>query len=555
MNLTLIAMKALIFKARAFEKSTMDPLKAQQRVLFEYIERNRDTEYGRRYRFSDIKSIRDYQSSVPMSDCESLRPYITRMTKGEEGILTSDKCVYFGLTSGTTNHPKFIPVTKFSRDRKSEVSSLWAYYISRDHPDIFKGKILAIVNSEKEGYTESGCMYGTETGHGYKNLPEFVRDLYAIPYPVYEIKDYSSRYYCIMRIALEKNITTIATLNPTTILLLCRMVEESKDNIIDDIEHGTLLSSLDISPEERKIVEALLKPNPARAGELRAIVEAGKRFLPQYYWPEMQLVECWKGGPVKLYLKELPQYFGEVPVRDFGCLSTEARSSIPMSDEGAGGVLAIGTNFYEFVPKEEMKSPTRRFLLCDQLEVGQQYFLIVTTPGGLYRYNIDDIIKVNGFFNKTPIIEFVQKGLNVVSIMGEKVYEEHVSEAINKASEKHGVPIKFFSASVQLDKPPRYIFLVEFDGEPPQGLKKELFRSIEELLGKENAEYKYARDSLVLGEPIMKVMVPGSFERYRANRIASGVHDSQFKAPKLAADPEFQKNFEIREEIYLKDIL
>jgi hypothetical protein len=227
MKIALLAMKALIFKARAFEASTKDPIRAQQKVLFEYLERNRNTEYGRKYRFSEIRSIGDYQALVPMSDCESLRPYIARMTKGEEKVLTADKPVYFGLTSGTTNHPKFIPVTKFSRERKSELSNLWSYYIAMDYPDIFKGKVLAIVNSELEGYTESGVMYGTETGHGYKNFPDFVRKLYAIPYPVYEIKDYGARYYCIMRMAIAQNITTFATLNPTTILLLCRMAEES----------------------------------------------------------------------------------------------------------------------------------------------------------------------------------------------------------------------------------------------------------------------------------------------------------------------------------------
>jgi hypothetical protein len=226
-----------------------------------------------------------------------------------------------------------------------------------------------------------------------------------------------------------------------------------------------------------------------------------------------------------------------------------------MSDEGAGGVLAIGTNFYEFVPKDDMALREKRFLLADEVKAGEQYFLIVTTPGGLYRYNIDDIIKVNGFFNRTPVIEFVQKGLNVVSVMGEKVYEAHVSEAIDKAAGKSAVLIKFFSATVEQGRPPRYIFLVEFEGDPPSAKKRELFRSFEEMLGRENAEYKYARDSLVLGEPVMKVVAKGGFERYRAMRIASGVHDSQFKAPKLSADPEFGKGFEIAEEIRLKDCL
>ncbi|MFA6079539.1 MAG: GH3 auxin-responsive promoter family protein [Candidatus Omnitrophota bacterium] len=550
MNLAQIAINSLVFKAKAFERSTNDPIRAQEKTLLEYIKRNKETEYGRRYNFSKISAFKDYQKFVPMTDCESLRPYIERMTNGEENILTSDKVIFFGLTSGTTGHPKFIPVTKYSRDKKAEVMSLWVYYITRDHPDIFKGRILPIVNQETEGFTASGCPYGTETGHGYKNLPKIMRGLFALPNNIFDITNYESRYYCIMRISMEQNITTIATLNPNTIVLLCHKLEAWGDDIITDIKNGTISAKFDIPADIRKELERPLKPNPSRAEELVNIIKSGKKLLPKYFWPDMKLIECWKGGTVKLYLKELPQYFGDVPVRDFGCLSTEARSSIAMSDSGAGGVLAINTNFYEFIPKDEMGKKDKRFLLCDALEVGKEYFIVVTTPGGLYRYNIDDIIKVDGFFNKTPVIEFVQKGLNAVSVMGEKVYETHVNTAINRAAEKYGLLIRFFSASVQLDEPPRYIFLVEFDGDPGHEKKKSLLMSIEEELCRENAEYKYTRSSLVLGPPILKVVEQGAFEQYRAKRIAEGAHDSQFKAPELAIDPGFQKNFAIKEEIH-----
>ncbi len=550
MTLAQIAINALVFNARAFEISTKDPVKAQEKVLLEYLTRNKNTEYGLKHKFSEIALISDYQQRVPMNDCENQRPYIERMTKGEENVLTSDKVIFFGLTSGTTGHPKFIPVTKYSRGKKAEAASLWVHYISKDYPGIFKGHILAIVNPETEGFTESGCPYGAETGHGYKNLPKVMRGLYAVPNCVFDISDYESRYYCIMRISMEHNITTVATLNPSTIVLLCQKVEEWEDDIIKDIEGGTLHAKLDIPNETRKELERFLKPNPRKAKELRKILESGKKLLPKYFWPDMQLIECWKGGTVKLYLKELPQYFGDVPIRDFGYLSTEARSSITMSDSGAGGVLAVNTNFYEFVPKDEMGKSNKRFLLCDSLESGQEYFIVVTTPGGLYRYNIDDIIKVDGFFNKTPIIEFIQKGLNAVSVMGEKIYETHVNAAINRAAEKYDLLIRFFSASVQLDKPPRYIFLVEFDSDPGHEKKKGLLWSIEEELCKENAEYKYTRNSLVLGPPILKIVEPGAFEQYRAKRIAEGAHDSQFKAPELAIDPGFQKNFAIKEEIH-----
>ena len=91
-----------------------------------------------------------------------------------------------------------------------------------------------------------------------------------------------------------------------------------------------------------------------------------------------------------VYISHLKKYFGnDVAIRDFGYLSSEARASIPMRDSGCGGVLAIMSNFYEFIPREEMAKGEKRFLLSHQLETGKEYYVILTTPGGLYRYNID----------------------------------------------------------------------------------------------------------------------------------------------------------------------
>jgi hypothetical protein len=552
MKIARIAIKTLALKARAFERSTKDPMKAQDSVLKQYLRRNAGTEYGRAYGFSKIGSIKEYQKNVPMSDCESLRPYIERMAKGEQGLLTSDRVIFFGLTSGTTGHPKLIPVTEYSSRKKAEVAGLWSYYISRDYPRILNGKILAIVNPDVEEITPSGIPSGAETGHGYKKLPAPVRSLYALPFDVFSIPEHESRYYCIMRIAVEQDITTIATLNPTTIALLCGKVKAWRDDIISDIEKGSLRPDPNIPEEIRKVICRRLKPNPRRAAQLRSIVAERGELLPMDYWPNIQVIECWKAGTMKLYLKELDQYFPGVHVRDFGCLSTEARSSIPMSDSGAGGVLAINTNFYEFVPKEDISKKDKKFLLCNELEKGREYFLVVTTPGGLYRYNIDDIVTVDGYFNKTPLIEFVQKGLNAVSVMGEKLYESHVNEAVNRAIANVGLTaLKFFSAVAQHGRPPRYAFLVEFENDPGPEIKRGLLASIEKELCAENAEYLYTRKIQVLGAPVLKILAQGSFEQYLARKTQDGGHDTQFKPPELTADQSFQDNFTVQEEIKL----
>ena len=551
MRIAYLALKAFTLKAKAFEKSTKNPIDVQKKLLLEYLRKNRSTEYGKKYHFSEVRSISDYQMLVPMSDSESIFPYVERISSGAQNILTKDKVVFFGLTSGTTGKPKLIPVTNFSRAKKAEMLGLWTYYIMRDHPDILDGKILAIINPEEETFTKNGIPCGAESGHAYKNMPMVVKNFYAIPYDVFHIPDYESRYYCILRIAMGQNITTIATLNPSTIALLCQKIEKYKDVLIGDIENGTLYKNLDIPLKIRKSIEGNLKADPKRAGELKSILQEKRELLPKYFWPNLKLIECWKGGTVKIYLKELPQYFGDTPIRDFGCFSTEARASIPMSEDGAGGVLAINTNFYEFITKEDMSKRQKRFLLCNELFKGREYFIIVTTPGGLYRYNIDDIIKVTGFFNSTPVIEFVQKGLNAVSIMGEKLYESQLNEAVNRAVDKNKLLLEFFSASVQPDNGPRYVFLVEFDGPVPSWGKKDLLRSIEEELGRENAEYKYVRDAQLLKSPILKVVKKGEFERYRARCVMRGANDSQFKVPELTSDKNFQKNFITEEEIGL----
>ena len=175
------------------------------------------------------------------------------MKKGEPNILTVDRPVLFGVTSGSTGEPKFIPVTKYSRSKKTDVMDLWIYYMSRDHPEVFDGKVLAIVSPEVQGYTPSGTPYGAETGHGYRNLPDVVKSLYVLPYPVFQIEDYNARYYTILRIAMEHNVTTVATLNPSTIILLCQRINRVRgienlgisENIITSLESHCIVSARD----------------------------------------------------------------------------------------------------------------------------------------------------------------------------------------------------------------------------------------------------------------------------------------------------------------------
>lgn len=553
MNISRLLLSTLGHRAKAFEEATNEPAKAQEKILLEFVRRNQRSEYGRRYGFSDIKTVEDFRSQVPISNYENIRPSIDRMIAGERGILTSDETVFFSTTSGTTSKPKLIPETRYSQRKKAEVLNLWSYYICRDHPDLFDGKVLAVVSPEIEGYTSAGIPFGAESGRGYRSLLGAITHLYALPKEILEIPDYESRYYVILRIGIEeRNITNIATLTPGTLLLLVRRLEAYKERIVKDIRTGSIDRAIDMPSDTRKMLSRGLHPNSRRADELQSIFESGGLYIRKI-WPNLKLLECWKGGSAGYYLSDISKQFGNTPVRDIGYLSSEARCSIVMDDSGPDGVLAIQSNFYEFIPKEDAHKEKKRLLLCDQLEKGKEYFIIVTTPGGLCRYDIDDIVRVTGFMNKTPRIEFVQKGVHAASIAGEKLYEAHVNNAVSGALARIGSSAEFFTATVDLGKPPRYAILIEMKTKPPQAQLHELLRLIEKGLSLQNKEYADRQDAGLLGPAVLKILRNGEHERFMAKRIRDGAHDSQFKLPELSSDPAFQANFAVEEVISNED--
>ena len=552
MNFIKLLIRTRVLDSMRFDRCSIDPVKYQRKLLFGIIRKNRNTLYGREHGFSSIKTVEDFQNRVPVNNYESLRPYIKKMMKGDGGVLTKDKAIFFGITSGTTSKPKFIPVTKNSRTQKSKVMSIWLYRLLTDHPEALKGKALVIMSPAVEGYAPSGVPYGSESGDAYKNMPSLIKNHYALPYEVFCIKDYEARYYTMLRIGIEADVTNISTMNPLTILVLCQKIDKYAKDIIEDIRKGSLNKSMNIDPSIRASIERTIGPNPKRAEFLETLLMEKGALLPKDFWKDLSLIACWTGGTVGLYVKELARYFPEgIKMRDFGYVSTEARCSIPISDNGPSGVLTTGSNFYEFIPEEDIEKTPPRYLMVDKLEKGGRYYIIFTTPGGLYRYNIDDIIKVVGFRKAAPVIEFIQKGKNVSSAAGEKLYEAQVIDAIRKAKETTGMEVEFFCACLEWQIPPSYSILVEFSKEPGADQKRHFLNHVEDNLGRINIEYKAKRSSQRLGDPKLKVLEKGSFERFRRARLAVLQHDSQFKAIHLRSDFKIPPEFKIIEEIPL----
>lgn len=538
-----VLLKAALFLTRRqwarWQDLTAKPQETQNQLLLDLIKSNRDTRFGRDHHFDAIRSLSDYRAQVSVGDYERLRPYIDDAQNGDRNALTAEPILMFAMTSGSTGRPKLIPVTRTTRRNHRQLTRLWYYRALTDHPDLFSGKLLGLVSPAVEGRTTSGIPFGAASGLIYQSSPSWIQNAYAVPYEISEVKNFEAKYYLTMRLALEHDITFLGTPNPSTILKLVETVNQNKYEIIKDICDGAIASRLNLPPELRGALARRLRKNPARARRLESLIKNDGTLRPREYWPRLQLIGCWKGGSVGVRLKEFARWFGKAtPVRDLGYMASEAQMTLPISDSGSAGILAIDENFYEFIPESEIDASAPAILGCSELEAGANYYLVLTTAGGLYRYDINDVVRVVGFYNQTPLIEFVRKGRDVTNITGEKLHVNQVIQAMTQAQSAAGIAVRHFRACADVEKS-LYSFFVELEGVmPAQERLIQLLQELDASLRALNVEYAQKRESLRLGAPVLCVMNPGWFERKANAALQLGTRDMQFKPQLLSAIPE-----------------
>jgi hypothetical protein len=517
--------------AKRFEAATRDPGGAQLAKLQQLMSRNAGTEYGKKHGFGSIKTFEDYAKAVPITGYEDIKEDMKRVTEGASNVFTAEDPVLFAQTSGTTGDPKFIPVTPTCKGSDhSDVMRTWFWHARKAHPRIFTGKIISMVSPAVEGYAPSGTPFGSTSGQMYKTAPGILRRMYSIPYEIFEVTDYAAKYYSIMRIALGDDVHFMATANPSSVLKMCEKANEYADEIIKDIHDGTMSREFIIEDAIRKAVDPQLRADPARAKQLEQWREKrGGVLKPGDYWPNLDLIGCWKGGTVGHYLDKYPDWFDPdgrrpIPTRDMGYLSSE--------------VLTVASNVFEFVEADQLESspddPSAwSFHTVAEMEEGREYYIFVSTTGGLYRYDINDVIKVTGRYNAAPQIVFLRKGRGMTNITGEKVSVNQVIDSIQGAANAVGVVADHFKAEADSENS-RYVIRVEFSSAVPGDRQRAFLEAVDHGLKDINIEYKAKRDSQRLHPPVLHVMREGWYERARSAAVGGGGRQFQAKTEKLA---------------------
>jgi hypothetical protein len=414
-------------------------------------------------------------------------------------------------TSGTTGSPKLLPVTRAWEESVQQAQRLWTLALVRDHPELANGKIFSVVSPEQHAHSEGGLPIGSNTGRIRAAQPFWLRSRYVVPQPVVEIHDPVVRQYAMLRCALECDVRTITTANPSMVLLLMRRLQEWKDQLSEDLRDGTVRHAPGegVPDQLRKRIESTLNAS--------AVPE---RWTLDHLW-NLSSINCWTGGPAKYFADRLRETLPLIPVREVGISASEGSFAFPLANDWPGSVLWLAGHLQEFIGDDN------RPRWAWELEVGEKVRLVVSTTAGLWRYDMADEVEVVGRCRNTPVVRFVGKSGRYLNVLGERVTEGQVVEAMCALR----LELAGFTVGVEEGDEPRYV--IAFEGKIHQ---PSLALDFDRALSLINVEYAGKRKSGRLGCPSVLRLSEGAYGRLHQERVRNGAPGGQLKDPVIAMD-------------------
>jgi hypothetical protein len=533
-------------RAAAFEHATRSPERIQNQLRRRILHHQKHTQFAKDHHFSEIQSLSDFRRNLPIAPYEYFEPYIQKVRHGNFSALLADAKIHmFALTSGTTAARKYIPVTDQYLADYRRGWNIWGLKAYLAHPASKLRPIVQLSGDWNEFKSECGIPCGAVTGLTATMQKRLIRWLYCVPPCVGRVKDATAKYYLALRLSLYRRVGMIIAANPSTLVNLARAGDAAKESLIRDLYNGTLSPEIHVGPEIRQeLAPRLSKKHPERARELEAIVSRTGTLYPKDYWSPKCLLGNWTGGSVGAYLRHYPRYFGDMAVRDVGLIASEGRMTIPMADGTPSGVLDISSHFFEFIPEEEAESSNPTALAAHEVQEGRSYFILLTTAAGLYRYNIHDLVRITGFHNRTPLVEFLSKGSHIASITGEKLSEHQVAQAMSDVLNELDQTVNAYSlAPCWDDQLPYYSLFLEEADVPLNGHAQQIVGLLDQHLCRKNEEYAAKRTSGRLGPTRLEILPKGTWHHWDRHRLArTGGSLEQYKHPCLIADPKFRES-------------
>ncbi len=485
-------MKKRIHEVELFMKY---PHEVQKEVLSKLISTAKHTEFGKKYDFESIKTLKDFRERVPLANYETLFPYIERLMKGEQKVLWPSDIKWFAKSSGTTAaRSKFIPVSQEALDdcHYKGGKDMISIYVN-NHPEtkVFAGKTLAIGGSHQINTLDknSNSQYGDVSAVIMKNLPFWAQMTRTPSLETALMENWDEKVTKMAKETATENVTNITGIPTYTIVLIEQILKDTGASNI-----------LEVWPNLELFVHGAVAFTPYRELFKKLIPSAGMRYLETYNATE--------------------GFFG---IQD----RPGSDDMLLMLDYGV---------FYEFIPMETFNDDEPKVIGLEEVEIGKNYALVISTNAGLWRYVIGDTVK---FTTLAPYrIKISGRTKHFINAFGEEIVIENAEQAIAKACEATRATISNFTAGPQYfgeTQKACHEWVIEF-AEKPENL--DTFKKVlDDTLRNVNSDYDAKRNNdLALKAPMIHDVPVGTFYAWMKKRGKLG---GQNKVPRLANNRDY----------------
>ncbi|KAE9595778.1 hypothetical protein Lal_00030944 [Lupinus albus] len=552
-----------------FEAVTKDAERVQRETLKRILKDNASAEYLLDLGLNGRTDPESFKACVPVVTHKDLEPYINRMIGGDySSILTGKPITNMSLSSGTTHgKPKYVPWNDELFVTTVQIYQTSFSFRNREFP-IKNGKALSFIYSSKQFKTEGGLAAGTATTNlfrdkRYKQAMAALQSQSCSPEEVIFGSDFHQSLYCHLLCGLifRDQVQLVSSTFAHSIVHAFRTFEQVWEELCHDIKKGVLTSRIKV-PSIRTAMSKILKPDP----ELANLIYKKCTGLSNWYgliqelFPNAKYVYGIMTGSMEPYLKKLRHYAGEVPLvtSDYGSsegwVGTNVSPKVP--PELATYTVLPQIGYFEFIPL------TKNNYICvdpkpvglTEVKVGEEYEIIMTTPAGLYRYRLGDVVKVTGFHNSTPKLKFIRRSGLMLTVNIDKNTEKDLQLAVEAASNvlaEEKFEVVDYTSHVDLSKEPgHYVIFWEISGEASEEVLGECCNCLDKSFI--DAGYTSSRKVNGIEALELRIVRRGTFQKILEHFLGLGGAVSQFKTPRCV-DTNNSKVLQILKENVVKN--
>jgi len=465
-----------------------NPVESQKSVFFDLAHGLKQTKFGEEHGFtkaSNTIALKDFKSQIPIRSYDEIKPWILRAQEGARNVLWEGGVNWFAKTSGTTSdRSKLLPVTQdslYSCHYKGGRDLLAMFCDQRPNAPLYSGKHLIIGGSSTLNANGSGSYTGDLSAIIVRNLPAWVEMRRTPGREITLLEDWEEKVDLMVDQIIRQDVRILAGIPSWMLVVTNRVLEKTGTSSLDEVW-----------------------PN------LWLYMHGGVGFSP--YKSEFQrLIK----SPDMNYMETYNASEGFFSIQD----SLERDDMALLLNHGI---------FYEFIPRDEAGGANPMTLELQDLEVGEEYAIVISTNAGLWRYMLGDVVRLT---SRNPYrIQVTGRVASFLNVVGEELMVDQVEKAISSTMLKHSVSAKDFTVAPRFaddGHPIGHTWAIELLSEPRSTLSTfDLGVTLDKELKLLSSDYDAKRTGdLVLQMPEIQLVACGTFERWlKENNKLGGQH-------------------------------